>query len=215
MKSRFSTTLGLIGGTAVGALGLHATETTTRPTQNATTSSTLTPTSPSDCIAGPFQITSFTWFNSSNNLNCPLDPDPEFLCYTGRPVQPPGYGPPDYVSFTVLNVASDRSASCIYQNPGSVPARGEPGRAASAFTKCGTGDQTFLFAFTAGPEENGDDGGGGAAAELSVIDRVSGCEGVNPRGSGNFSLTCTIDPGMNSTCVQTESLVSLPYSGNF
>ena len=38
---------------------------------------------------------------------------------------------------------------------------------------------------------------------------------VHPTGSGAFDLTCTQDSGMNSTCVQTPALVSIPYSSNF
>lgn len=124
---------------------------------------------PPPCKTGPFQITSFRWFNSTNNLNCPDVSDPK-LCFTGRPAQPPGYGPPDYVSFTVKNVGSGRSASCRYQNPGAIPAKGEPGKA--GLTKCSIGDQSFIFTFTAGPS-NGQ--GGSATAQLSVTDRQQRC----------------------------------------
>lgn len=139
-------------------------------TPTPTTSSISTPT-PSGCSAGPFEITSFTWFNSSSNLNCPLASDPDHLCSTGKPPQPPGYGPPDYVSFIVRNAATSRSSPCLYQNPGSVPATGEPGRA--GLTKCQTGDQSYIFTFTAGPS-NGM--GGSATADLSVTDRFSYCK---------------------------------------
>jgi hypothetical protein len=136
-----------------------------------TPSSSPTPPPPTPgCNAGPFQITSFTWFNSSNNVNCPLASDPNHLCYTGMPTQPPGYGPPDYVSFHVLNVATGRSRDCYYGNPGSIPDTGEPGRA--GLTKCQIADQTFVFDFTAGAT-NGM--GGSATADLSVADRASGC----------------------------------------
>ena len=135
------------------------------------TSSIPVSTPPADCSAGSLQITSFTWFNSSSNLDCPLAVDPEGLCFTGKPVQPAGYGPPDYVSFTVRNTFTSRSSSCIYQNPGSVPDTGEPGRAGT--TKCSTGDQTFIFSFTAGAS-NGM--GGSATAGLSVTDRFTNCK---------------------------------------
>jgi hypothetical protein len=142
---------------------------TPTPATTSTTSVIPTPTA-SGCTGGPFLITSFTWFNSSANLDCPLASDPEGLCLTGKPTQPSGYGPPDYVSFTVQNAATSRSSACIYQNPGSVPATGEPGRA--GLTKCSTGDQSFIFTFTAGPS-NGM--GGSATAELSVTDRFVSC----------------------------------------
>jgi hypothetical protein len=128
---------------------------------------------PPPCKGGPLQITSLTWFNSSTNLNCPLSPDPKGLCLTGRPTKPPGYGPPDYVSFNVKNVATGRSSKCKYQNPGSVPAKGEPGRA--GLTKCSTGDQSFTFDFVAGPS-NGK--GGSVTGRLSVTDRLSRCRSV-------------------------------------
>ncbi len=133
--------------------------------------STPTPPPPPGCDAGPFHITSFTWFNPSSNLNCPLASDPNNLCFTGRDPQPLGYGPPDNVSFNVKNVATSRSSSCIYQNPGSVPDTGEPGRA--GLTKCSTGDQTFVFTFNVGPS-NGM--GGSATADLTVADRQSSCK---------------------------------------
>lgn len=152
MKFLFST-LALVGGTLPGVFG--------------------SPSAPG-CNAGSVEITSFTWFNSSSNLNCPLANDPDYLCYTGKPVEPAGYGPPDYVSFTVRNTFTGRSSSCIYQNPGSVPATGEPGRA--GITKCSTGDQSFIFNFIAGPS-NGM--GGSAKAELSVTDRVTSCKYVS------------------------------------
>lgn len=159
------TTLVLLGGTLPAVLGARPRPTTT--TKASTTQATPTP---SACSSGPFEITSFTWFNSSSNLNCPLASDPNYLCYTGKPTQPDGYGPPDYVSFNVRNAATSRSSSCIYQNPGSVPASGEPGRA--GITKCSTGDQSFVFNFVAGPS-NGM--GGSATADLSVADRYVTC----------------------------------------
>jgi hypothetical protein len=157
----------VISSTKVATTASSTAVATTTPT----TSGTPAPTPPADCSAGSMQITSFTWFNASSNLNCPLAADPEGLCFTGKPVQPAGYGPPDYVSFTVRNTVTSRSSTCIYQNPGSVPASGEPGRAGG--TKCSTGDQTFIFTFTAGAS-NGM--GGSATAGLSVTDRVTSCK---------------------------------------
>lgn len=157
----------VVSSTKVATKATSTAVATTTPT----TSRTPAPTPPADCSAGSMQITSFTWVNVSSNLNCPLATDPQGLCYTGKPVQPAGYGPPDYVAFTVRNTFTSRSRSCIYQNPGSVPARGEPGRAGT--TKCNTGDQTFIFSFTAGASNRR---GGSATARLSVTDLLTSCK---------------------------------------
>jgi hypothetical protein len=123
------------------------------------------------CPKGKFEITSFTWFNSSHNLNCPRSPDPDCLCCTGRPLQPPGYGPPDYVQFRVRNVATDRSSQCIYQNPGAIPISGDP--ASPGIKKCSIGDQTFIFSFSAVQKNNK---GGSKCADLTITDRTVGCK---------------------------------------
>jgi hypothetical protein len=123
------------------------------------------------CPKGKFEITSFTWFNSSHNLDCPRSPDPDCLCCTGRPLQPPGYGPPDYVQFKVRNVATHRSSQCIYQNPGAIPISGDP--ASPGIKKCSIGDQTFIFSFSA-VQRN--DRGGSKYTDLTITDRTVGCK---------------------------------------
>lgn len=100
-----------------------------------------------------------------------------------------------------MNKATGRSSTCKYQNPGSVPATGQPG--AAGLTKCSTGDQSFIFNFVA-VGKNGK--GGSKKAKLSVTDRFTRCG----EGTVTFGLGCKVDGGRNSTCTQVPKTVTVP-----
>lgn len=101
----------------------------------------LTP--PPECDVIPtWAVTTFTWHNSTHNLDCASEADVPLVCvnstssgalvgcdgnlgpctecgipgcYTGLPLQPAGYGPPDDISIGIPSVPGYES--CYESNP--------------------------------------------------------------------------------------------------
>lgn len=116
------------------SLGRSTSSTVLHPRQS------LTP--PTECDVIPaWDVTSFRWFNSTNNLDCVSEANVPEVCFnssssglvpcdsnlgaceecgvygcaTGLPLQPAGYGPPDEISISIPSVPGYET--CYESNP--------------------------------------------------------------------------------------------------
>ncbi|KAK7733314.1 hypothetical protein SLS53_008211 [Cytospora paraplurivora] len=168
-----------------------------------TTSSALNPrqslTPPAACDVIPtWEVTSFSWHNTSDNLDCANESDVPYVCFnstssglvacdgnlgacdecgvygcsTGLPLQPAGYGPPDNVSISIPSVSG--YGGCFESNPQLVHRDGDSNEAIS------TGHIDF--------------------APISSWDCTNGST-ITASGSVDFEITCSWDAGNNATCV--------------
>lgn len=156
-------------------------------------------------------MTTFSWFNSSHNLDCVrpnysandkvcwnssgavcANNDPSCTCtpycYTGIPVaayQPLGYGPPD----TIKIAFSGGAFGCSAANPQSIR-RNEIGE---GHFDCGSAADYIGFS----GDSNKDTGNMGSVYYNAY---GSNCNGRVPRYTATFPLTCRRDAGNNATC---------------
>lgn len=186
----------------------------TTPAATPSTTSSTSPgvTVPAGCnVPTKLSMTSFTWFNSTHNLDCanPNYPSDATVCwnsasntlcaqgsdgctctpycYTGLPsaaYQPLGYGPPDTIS-----IGFD-GRSCSAANPQSIR-RYEVG---GGHFDCGSAADYVGFT----GDSNKDTGNTGSVYYNNYGATCS--NGAVPRYEGTFPLTCTHDAGNNATC---------------
>lgn len=208
------------------------------------TRQSLTP--PSECDVIPtWEVTSFNWFNSSNNLDCvtqansrkfgkqcltpseelkkkraltPRPPAPEGVCfnststpgvlvpcdgnlgpcdrcgigacYTGLPLQPAGFGPPDTISIST-NVPGYES--CFESNPQSIR-RYEVG---NGILFCGGVAYRINFAGNSNTDVST------GHIDFSPLQSWNCNNGSTIRASGSvdFEIACSRDSANNATCV--------------
>ncbi|KAK2611739.1 hypothetical protein N8I77_005063 [Diaporthe amygdali] len=177
----------------------------------------LTP--PAECDVIPtWEVTSFNWFNSSNNLDCVTESNapPEGVCfnstssglvpcdgnlgpcdrcgigacYTGLPLQPAGFGPPDTIAITTSVSGYE---SCFESNPQSIR-RYEVG---DGILFCGGVAYHINFV----GDSNTDVSTG--HIDFSPIQSWNCNNGSTIRASGSvdFEIDCSRDAGNNVTCV--------------
>ncbi|KAJ0120613.1 hypothetical protein J7T55_015343 [Diaporthe amygdali] len=176
-------------------------------------------TPPAECDVIPtWEVTSFNWFNSSNNLDCVTESNapPEGVCfnstssglvpcdgnlgpcdrcgigacYTGLPLQPAGFGPPDTIAITTSVSGYE---SCFESNPQSIR-RYEVG---DGTLFCGGVAYRINFV----GDSNTDVSTG--HIDFSPIQSWNCNNGSTIRASGSvdFEIDCSRDAGNNATCV--------------
>ncbi|PSK34925.1 hypothetical protein B9Z65_1508 [Elsinoe australis] len=204
-----------------------ATPPTTTAIVVTTTPSTPTSTGvaiPASCTNVPptVSITSFSWFNSTHNLDCAdqsSNPPNAQVCWngatntlcaagsdgctctgyclTGLPTaayQPLGYGPPDTININIEGLNSDRT--CSAANPQSIR-RNELGQ---GHFDCGSAADYIGFY----GDSNKDAGNVGSVYYNAYTNT---CNGAAPRYEGSFPLICSRDAGNNATCTAALPVV--------
>lgn len=196
--------------TKTTAVAIQATTSVSRTSTSSSVSSASV-TIPAGCSTPvPVTITSFSWFNSTHNLDCanPNYPSDAQVCWnstslcnagdagcqctpycsTGIPsyaYQPPGFGPADTIGVG-LNGGSPYTGA----NPQSVR-RWEIGE--GHFDSCCGPD---VIGFTG--DSNKATRNIGSVYYNAVY--APTCNGMVPRYSASFPLTCSYDAGNNATC---------------
>lgn len=188
------------------------------PFVNSTSVSTATP---DDCdIPQTFTITSFSWFNSSHNLDCVkrnyangsqvcwdaqnqlCDPSTAAsdgctcapYCSAGLPAvayQPAGFGPADVVSLTFSGMAN---GTCRQSNP-QRRRRAEVGR---GHVDCGSSAHVLNF--------YGDSSRNGTLGTIEFHPPAVACNGRAATYAATFPLLCARDSDNNATCTTTVPL---------
>ncbi|KAF7877482.1 hypothetical protein EAF04_001159 [Stromatinia cepivora] len=177
-------------------------------------------TPPPECDVIPtWEVTNFIWFNSSHNLDCVHQVDvpnvcfnstPNGLvgcdgnlgpctecgvngCYTGLPLQPAGYGPPDDVKISI-NVPQEYNY-CEQSNP-------------IGFRRYDVGNGIVFCAGVAYRVTFIGDSNPSSSPNMGHIDYSPNYQwtctnGSHIQGSGSvdFEMDCTYDSGNNATCV--------------
>ncbi|ROW17163.1 hypothetical protein VPNG_01318 [Cytospora leucostoma] len=186
------------------------------------TSSALNPrqslTPPAACDVIPtWEVTSFSWHNTSDNLDCADESGVPYVCFnstpsglvacdgnlgacdecgvygcsTGLPLQPAGYGPPDNVSVSIPSVSG--YGGCFESNPQLVH-RYEVG---DGVVMCGGTAYHINFY---GDSNEAISTGHIDFAPVSSWDCTNGST-IRASGSVDFEITCSWDAGNNATCV--------------
>ncbi|KAH8787859.1 hypothetical protein F5883DRAFT_531009 [Diaporthe sp. PMI_573] len=178
-------------------------------------------TPPAECDVIPtWEVTSFNWFNSSNNLDCvtqanappegvcfnststpgelipcdgnlgPCDRCGVGACYTGLPLQPAGFGPPDTIS---IGTTVSGYESCYESNPQSIR-RYEVG---DGILFCG--GVAYHINFVGNSNTDVSTG----HIDFSPIQSWNCNNGSTIRASGSvdFEIECSRDTANNATCV--------------
>ncbi|KUI67213.1 hypothetical protein VM1G_03541 [Cytospora mali] len=180
----------------------------------------LTP--PAECDVIPtWEVTTFNWFNSSDNLDCVSEVDVPDVCFnstpsgalvgcdgnlgpceecgvygcdTGLPLQPAGYGPPDTISIDIPSVPGYET--CYESNP-------------QGIRRYEVGDGTLICAGVAyhinfvGDSNEAISTGHIDFAPIQSWDCNNGST-ITASGSVDFEITCSRDAGNNATCVIPE-----------
>ncbi|KUI55260.1 hypothetical protein VP1G_02666 [Cytospora mali] len=180
----------------------------------------LTP--PAECDVIPtWEVTTFNWFNSSDNLDCVSEVDVPDVCFnstpsgalvgcdgnlgpceecgvygcdTGLPLQPAGYGPPDTITIDIPSVPGYET--CYESNP-------------QGIRRFEVGDGTLICAGVAyhidfiGDSNEEVSTGYIDFAPIQSWDCNNGST-ITASGSVDFEITCSRDAGNNATCVIPE-----------
>ncbi|PNS19584.1 hypothetical protein CAC42_7428 [Sphaceloma murrayae] len=204
------------------------TTTTTTATLKPTTKTTKAPTTTkagtttTACtVPTTLSMTSFTWFNSTHNLDCAdrstIPPNAQVCwsstnalcdpststdctctpyCSTGLPsaaYQPLGYGPPDSISISFADI--DRT--CAKKNPTGF----RDYEIGAGHFDCGSAADYIGFT----GDSNSDTGGVGS---VYFNNYASPCAGTKvPRYEATFPLLCSRDAGRNATCTAALPVV--------
>ncbi|ATZ45909.1 hypothetical protein BCIN_01g06060 [Botrytis cinerea B05.10] len=182
-------------------------------------------TPPPECDVIPtWEVTEFSWFNSTHNLDCvhqvnvpevcvnstanglvgcdgnlgPCDECGLNGCLTGLPLQPAGFGPPDDIKIGI-NTPSDYNR-CEQTNP-------------AGFRRYDVGDGVVFCAGVAyrvsfigdsNPTSDGSPNKGTLYYEPNHQWACTNGSVIQGSGSVEFELDCSYDSGSNATCVIPE-----------
>jgi len=185
---------------------------------------------PPGCTGIPhkLEMTTFSWFNSTHNLDCvnPNFPPDGTVCWganntlcasgsedcvctayceTGTEsvaYQPLGYGPPDTINITIDGQNCAKSSPTGFRDS----------ELGEGNYDCGSAAQ--IISFTG--DSNAHKGQTGTVVfNAYYAPGVSSCNGQVPQYTASFPLICTHDSGFNATCRAKKLPVHLVFSGLF